>query len=64
MPKYSSKLGTDVQGVKISYTLPDGSACLDPRTGKSNIGPGPVTPPGAPGPDSKGSIKLPEQVGR
>lgn len=64
MPKYSSKLGSDVQSVKISYSTGNGEACLDPRTGKSNIGPGPVVPAGAPGPDSKGSISLPEQVGR
>jgi hypothetical protein len=62
MPKYSSKLGADVQKVKISYSSYSGEACLDPRVGKSNIGPGPVTPPGAPGPESKGSIKVPEQL--
>jgi hypothetical protein len=62
MPKYSSKLGSSVQGVKISYSSENGEACLDPRVGKSNIGPGPVTPPGAPGPESKGSIKVPEQL--
>jgi hypothetical protein len=62
MPKYSSKLGSEVQKVKVSYSSHTGEACLDPRSTKSNIGPGPKVPPGAPGPESKGRIKLPEQL--
>lgn len=62
MPKYSSKMSGDPQKVKVSYSSHTGEACLDPRSTKSNIGPGPVTPPGAPGPESKGRIKPPEQV--
>lgn len=50
--------------VSISYSSYDGKACLAPREGKSNIGPGPVKPPGAPPPSSKGSISYPKQVGK
>lgn len=32
---------------------------LDPRKGKSNIGPGPKIPAGAGAPSTKGSIKYP-----
>lgn len=39
-------------------------ACLAPRQGPSNIGPGPVVPKGAPPPSSKGSISYPKQVGK
>lgn len=38
--------------------------CCEPRKAKSNIGPGPKTPAGAPPPSSKGSISYPKQVGR
>lgn len=62
MPKYAKSLSSDVQRVKVSYDSHTGEACLDPRDGKSNIGYGPVVPPGAPGPESKGSIKTPEQL--
>jgi hypothetical protein len=34
------------------------------RQKKSDIGPGPKTPAGAPPPSSKGAIKSPKQVGR
>jgi hypothetical protein len=60
MARYHSGMSGDPQKVRISYG-PDGQAYLDPRTGKSDIG-RLVTPPGAPGPESKGSIKVPEQV--
>lgn len=45
-------------------TVKTGEASLVPRTGASNIGPGPCCPKGAPPPSSKGSIKQPKQVGR
>ncbi len=55
-PSYGSHSG------QYSATKTAG-ACLDPRSGKSNIGPGPVIPAGAGKPSSKGSITPPKQVG-
>jgi hypothetical protein len=60
MGRYASSISGDPQKVKVSYG-PDGQSCLDPRQGKSDVG-RLVTPPGAPGPESKGSIKVPEQL--
>ena len=60
MGKYAKSMSGDPQKVKISYG-PDGGACLDPRQTKSDVG-RLVTPPGAPGPESKGQIKVPEQL--
>jgi hypothetical protein len=60
MPKYASSISGDPQKVRVSYGS-DGQSCLDPRQGKSDVG-RLVTPPGAPGPESKGSIKVPEQL--
>lgn len=50
--------GSSYHGAKTA------AACLDPRKGLSNIGPGPVVPKGAPPPSSKGSVSMPKQVGR
>lgn len=61
MPKYSSKMSGDPQKVKVSYSSHSGEACLDPRSGPSNVG-AIKAPPGAPGPESKGRIKPPEQL--
>lgn len=60
MPKYAKSMSADPQKVKVSYSSYSGESCLDPRSGKSNIGPGPVIPPGAPGPESKGRITPPK----
>lgn len=46
-----------------SPTVSTGQASLVPRTGASNIGPGPKLPAGAPPPSSKGSISYPKQCG-